>query len=291
MGGFYARDAASAETMLGHLVEAGLQVEPVAEIDLFDEGLSLVSRKAFRVTVAEADRERAAQVLEERAAELIDWMEDLSHLAPIPDRSDERSQAPAPAPPVDRRQAWESEPASWVDDLFSEQEGLSDSVLVWLEASPIPIAPDVGKALARAIRENREDLIWPLCRLLKSVIEDAVLRPVQALLYVPPQPRAPGVYSAIDDLVELAWDPSAFVRRNFCLAAGQISSEPLLAPVVSLLDDPEEEVRYEASGALYGMVHKDFGYDSEAPAEERALAVARWKEWLAARYGGTSWSS
>lgn len=292
MRGFYARDAGGAEAMRGHLVEAGLQVEPVAQVDLFDEGLSLVPHKAYRVTVAEADHARAAQVLAETAAGVIEWVEDLSHLSPLTPfppgpREDAHGDAPLTLP--ERRTAWESDPASWVDDLFTEQADLSDSVLAWLDASSVPTAPQMGKALDRAIRADREDLIWPLCRLLKGVIDDLVLK--SRIMLDAMKDRAPGSARMIDDLVELGWDPAPLVRRNFCLAAGQLGSERFIPVLVSLLDDPEEEVRYEASGALYGMVHQDFGYDSEAAAEDRALAVARWKEWLAARYGGTSWSS
>lgn len=296
MRGFYARDAGAAEAMRGHLVEAGLQVEPVAQVDLFDEGLSLGSRKAFRVSVAEADHERAAQVLAERASGLIEWTEDLSHLSPLPPLSEEPIASSAPAPPAGRRQDWKSDPTSWSDDLFSGDEGLSESVLAWLESSAVPTAPQLGKALERAIRADREDLVWPLCRFLKPVVVDTLERGrieshVKDLVHTVFEASSPGVVKMIEDLVELAWDPSPSVRRIFCLAAGQLSAEPLLPPLVSLLADPDEEVRYEASGALYGLVHLEFGFDSEASAEERALAVARWNEWLAARYGGTSWSS
>ncbi|GEM_PF-4690702 len=294
--GFYARDAGSAETMRASLVEAGIQVEPVAEVDLLHEGLSLVSRKAFRVAVAEADQEHATQVLGDRAARLLDWAEDLSHLSPLPPISQDRAPAPAPAPPLGRRQAWESDPASWSDDLFSGDEGLSESVLAWLESSAVPTASQIGKALERAIRADREDLVWPLCRFLKPVVVDSLERGrleshVKELVHTMFEASSPGVAKMLEDLVELAWDPSSSARRNFCLAAGQLSADPLLPPLVSLLDDPDEDVRYEASGALYGLVHLDFDYDSEAPAEERALAVARWKEWLAKRYGESTWST
>ncbi len=291
MHGIYAKNLATAEGIRTELAEAGIAVLAVREVDLLDEGASLVPKKAVLVEMAEQDVPRAVQALEERAPQLLEWVEDLSHLSPIPHELKGEAPEEATAPPSVARAAWEKDPAAWTSDLFSEDEELPNAVLAWIEASTVPTAEQIGKALERAIREDREDLIWPLCRLLKSVLEDRVLRPVQALFYVPPTERAPGIYSAIDRLVELAWDPSSSVRRNFCLAAGQISSEPLLAPLVSLLDDPEEVVRYEAIGALFGMVHQDFDYDSEGPLEERAIAVARWKEWLARRLGGGPWSS
>lgn len=301
MRSFYARDAASAETMRERLIEAGLQVEPVAQVDLFDEGLSLVPRKAFRVSVVATDGSRAAEVLAETAAGVIEWVEDLSHLSPLtpfPPRPREDAHEDASLTLPERRQAWEGDPATWSNDLFSENEEVSASVVQWLVSSPVPTAHQIGKALERAIREGREDLIWPICRVLKPVVVDYLQRggllrgdPLMQMTHEAFSQRSPGTKEMLDDLVELAWDAAPATRKRFCLAAGQLGSETFLPVLVSLLDDPEEEVRYEASGALYGMVHQDFGYDSEAPAEVRSIAVALWKEWLTARYGGTSWSS
>ncbi len=294
--GLYARNLGNAEGIRTHLEEAGIAVLGVKVVDLLTEGASLVPKRAVLVELAEQDVPRAVEAIEKRAPQLMEWTEDLSSLSLGFKRHQEVVEAVSEPPPADRLSSWESNPTSWSDDLFSDEEKLSKAVLSWLEASPTPNAPQIGSALERAIRAGREDLIWPLCRVFKPVVVDFLRKQglrghAEELVHDAFAQKAAGARQALEDVIELAWDPSPAVRRNFCLAAGRLESHTLLPCLVSLLDDPEEEVRYEASGALYGITHKDFDYDSEAPAEERALAVARWKEWLAARLGGGSWTS
>lgn len=295
MRGIYARNLETAEAIRRHLEEARIPVLSVTEVNLLSEGMSLVPRRAVLVEIDPSELPGAAEAISEHAPELLEWCEDLSHLSPIPTKPKEEDEEAAPRPPAGRRSAWESDPQSWIDDIFSENADLSEAVLAWIARSSMPTAPQIGEALARAIREDRQDLVWPLCRALKPMVHDPFLKHGDADVHGNPlleakRERALGVAKVLRSLVELSCAPLPATRRGFCLAAGQIESETLLPALVSLLDDPEEEVRYEASGALYGIVHKDFGYDSESPVAERTAAVARWKEWLAKRYGGTSWS-
>jgi phosphoenolpyruvate carboxylase len=51
--------------------------------------------------------------------------------------------------------------------------------------------------------------------------------------------------------------------------------------LITGLRDPEKWNRFKAIGALKRETKQDFGYDFQAPDEERELAVKRFEEWWA----------
>ncbi len=50
---------------------------------------------------------------------------------------------------------------------------------------------------------------------------------------------------------------------------------------IESLDDNDPSVRLAAIGALQRMSGETLGYRFNAPSDERAAAIARWKAWLA----------
>lgn len=69
------------------------------------------------------------------------------------------------------------------------------------------------------------------------------------------------------------------IRRAAALAAAQKEARDLIPDLVKLLEDPESAVVQAARTSLKDLSGKDFGPPPRAPANERAAALAAWKEW------------
>ena len=294
--GIYARDAEVAGAVRKALEGAGLPVVAVTQVDLADEGVSLTPHAAFRVDVPPAEFDRAVELVEERLPQVLEWIEDLDPLHADSLSPFEQTRPPAPDPTEEVLARWTSGPAAWTEDLFGEDDDLRLQVLAWIESSSVPTAAQVGAALERACRGPRTDLIGSLCRVLEPVVDDPFARKKElassliGALAEASREKAPGAKEAIDSLVTLAWGKDEVAKKNFCLAAARLRSDRVVYPLVSLLEDPSESVRYEASGALYTLVHEDFGFDSKAPQERRTEGVRRWKGWFVERFGLNPWA-
>ena len=73
--------------------------------------------------------------------------------------------------------------------------------------------------------------------------------------------------------------PAPIVRAR---AVGLGENQPEWVAVPAMLDrlnDPDEVVRMTANEELKKRTHRDFGFNFVAPAEERKLAVDRWRAW------------
>jgi len=122
---------------------------------------------------------------------------------------------------------------------------------------------------------------------------------------------------AVDQLLDLAHDPSARLRSNALWVLAQINdpnypavqkqihralrealddrdrlvrleaANGLLARndwesipmVIAGLEDDDPVVRFECHETLRQVTSQDFGYRADAAPEQRQVAVARWKEW------------
>lgn len=294
--GIYARSAEVAGSVRKALEGAGLPVLAVTQVDLADEGVSLAPHEAYRVDVPPAEFDKAVELVGERLPQVLEWIEDLDPLHADSLSPFDQTRPPAPEPTGEVLARWATGPAAWAEDLFGEDDDLRLQVLAWIESSSVPTATQVGAALERACCGPRADLIGSLCRILEPVVDDPFVRRKDlASSLVEPlaeaaREQAPGAKEAIDSLVTLAWGTDEVAKRNFCLAAARLRSDRVVYPLVSLLEDPSEPVRYEASGALYALVHEDFGFDSKAAPERRAEAVRRWKGWFVERFGLNPWA-
>ena len=72
-------------------------------------------------------------------------------------------------------------------------------------------------------------------------------------------------------------------RRNLAELLEKLPSCRPEALLVGLLSDAEREVREAAVESLFSLTGDDFGYEPDAPQEERRAAVRRWESWLSNR--------
>ena len=74
-------------------------------------------------------------------------------------------------------------------------------------------------------------------------------------------------------------DPSQRVQA--AVQAGNARMPQAVPLLVDRLDDQDVEVRFAAIGALRRITGEDFDYRFNEPADLRAPAVGRWRQWLA----------
>ena len=74
-------------------------------------------------------------------------------------------------------------------------------------------------------------------------------------------------------------DPSVRVRA--IKWAGDSHNDQAVPLLVDRLMEEDSSVRFYSILALKRITGRDFGYDYKAPADERAQAVKRWREYLA----------
>jgi len=87
--------------------------------------------------------------------------------------------------------------------------------------------------------------------------------------------RHPGDNLAADFQSE---DPSQRVRA--VVEAGQTKDSAAVPFLVDRLTDSQQEVRFFAIIALERITGQTMGYNYYDPPDERAAAVARWRQWL-----------
>lgn len=81
-------------------------------------------------------------------------------------------------------------------------------------------------------------------------------------------------------------DPSE--RSAALVRAAATDDTSSIGAVIEMLDSGDPVVRMLAGRALLRMTGETMGYDYAAPSAERALAVARWREWYAEGHAGPS---
>jgi hypothetical protein len=69
------------------------------------------------------------------------------------------------------------------------------------------------------------------------------------------------------------------LRRAASIASALKEDKTHLGKLIDLLDDPEVSVQRAAYAALKSLSGQDFGPSAEATREEKAKAVAGWREW------------
>jgi HEAT repeat protein len=75
-------------------------------------------------------------------------------------------------------------------------------------------------------------------------------------------------------------DPVDFVRYEAASQLGTMGSKSGYGVLVEGLENERVEYRYKCFEALREMTGHSFGFVHNAPTEERADAVAKWKAWL-----------
>jgi hypothetical protein len=75
-------------------------------------------------------------------------------------------------------------------------------------------------------------------------------------------------------------DENAELRRAAALAVAMREERTLIPDLITALEDPNELVSRAAKAALKDISGKDFGPAPGASPEDRAKAIAAWKEWV-----------
>jgi len=84
----------------------------------------------------------------------------------------------------------------------------------------------------------------------------------------------------VPDLEAVLQDPVDYVRYEAASQLGTMGSKSGYAVLVEGLSSDRVEYRYKCFEALRDLTGNTFGYVHNAPDEERAEAVAKWKDWL-----------
>jgi HEAT repeat protein len=84
----------------------------------------------------------------------------------------------------------------------------------------------------------------------------------------------------VPDLEGCLQDPVDFVRYEAASQLGTMGSKAGYSVLVEGLESERVEYRYKCFEALRDLTGHTFGYVHNAPTEERADAVAKWKAWL-----------
>jgi len=84
----------------------------------------------------------------------------------------------------------------------------------------------------------------------------------------------------VPDLEALLGDSVDYVRYEAASQLGNMGSKSGYGVLVEGLDSERVEYRYKCFEALRELTGHTFGYVHNAPPEERADAVAKWKAWL-----------
>jgi hypothetical protein len=80
-------------------------------------------------------------------------------------------------------------------------------------------------------------------------------------------------------------DENPELRRAAALACALKEDKTLIGKLIDLLDDPESAVQRAAYAALKSLTNQDFGPAREAAPDERAEAVAAWRDWWKQQIG------
>jgi HEAT repeat protein len=84
----------------------------------------------------------------------------------------------------------------------------------------------------------------------------------------------------VADLEAVLGDPVDYVRYEAASQLGNMGSKTGYGVLVQGLESERVEYRFKCFEALRELTGHTFGYVHNAPAEERAAAVTKWKAWL-----------
>ncbi len=151
-----------------------------------------------------------------------------------------------------------------LEDAFAQPDQDHDPLFQSLSRSSAGAFDVLFDGLLRAVREGRDDVLWPAAKVVKRL-------------------RREGFERRLPDLAPLVRASEPQIRRFAALALGIIGDPATAHYLIELLRDSDETVRYEAVDGLFELTGEDLGYVSDSPEAERTAASRRWDEWLADR--------
>jgi len=90
--------------------------------------------------------------------------------------------------------------------------------------------------------------------------------------------EATGYAGALEKVESLYDSPVAQVRTRAAYAAGRLGDPAAVDRLLDLLEDENEDVRYEASESIWRLTGFDFDFEPEAAAEEQQENIRRLRE-------------
>lgn len=89
-----------------------------------------------------------------------------------------------------------------------------------------------------------------------------------------------GCYPTGTDLYMQLQDEDPSVRNQAIVRAGQLKDQKAIPFLVDRLTDSQEDCRLFAILALDRITGRTMGYNYYEPADKRAEAVRRWRQWM-----------
>ncbi len=90
-----------------------------------------------------------------------------------------------------------------------------------------------------------------------------------------------GDAAAVPAVVGCLGDPSASVVIAAIRASSRFPAREVVPSLIGVLDHPQAGIRQNAFETLRELTNLDFGYEPEAPTEDRAKRVGSWRAWWA----------
>lgn len=165
--------------------------------------------------------------------------------------------------PAARRDASEAQVASLASDLAKESREFRHDVIARLAALGLDGLESLRALLRAAAHAEESPLVFDVPR----VVDEGHFGSKAPL-------RLAG------DLAHLASDPDPKVRRRAAAALGRLRGAGAGATLVTLLSDPDRDVRDEALESLYVLSNGEtFDFDPERDPAKQEAALIRWREW------------
>jgi hypothetical protein len=153
-----------------------------------------------------------------------------------------------------------------------------------------PAAAQIGSDLLRSVGVRQDELIEKLRDGKGSAYTDALAAVIPKLDGEPKKRAREALAERLTRMTaatlgdKLA-DDDLEVRRAAALASAMKEEKAHVPRLIALLDDPETPVARAAYAALKSLTGQDFGPAAEATRDEKAKAVAAWKDWWAKNGG------
>jgi hypothetical protein len=249
---YFSYEQADAELARDTLLAAGIEAV-LEEVDLNSLGLSFTKEKGYQVIVPASEKDKSIFHLQQAGL--------------IP------SAACAGAAHADAE----------VIDRFKKtiEQGVSAlPELVQFLYEELPVRRQAIYAILSAGEEGEELLAQKVVEICQNPnpLEERELEIVKDIGAIVGERGE--TCALVDEIADALADPDATVRRNLVTALGYADMDEALPGLVICLEDSDPDVRHEAIDALFFRTGEDFGFQPDAPEEEREEALKKWRRWL-----------
>ncbi|MBI4618333.1 MAG: HEAT repeat domain-containing protein [Planctomycetes bacterium] len=170
--------------------------------------------------------------------------------------------------------------------------GRGAAILAFLAAAGLAAAQEEGEDLARRVEEglsagSEAPRRLAVRRIRHLALDRGLPFLERALADESPRVRVEALELLFDLSPESAFSrwrdslpgESAPVRRAYLERASHLGKVELVPTLLAALGDPMASVRQQAARGLSRLTGFDFGFDADAPEEEREDEIALWRDW------------